>query len=505
MRKAAAVVGGLLLLAFVPHGCSGGARIWPRYQLEKALFDAQKELELAKLQNDKGQKVDQVALQAAFERVTSLYETFRSGATKEDSVLFRIGGDAFLRLADIYAADSNLQAAGKIYETVVRDTLIPLGYRRLATIGLGRTYELTGRFQEATQQYRQLVADFYPPIGEAGVNATVISLPRKLARLAGEYSPDSAAQWRSEGFTYYQTLADKYPHTQLGVVALGELGKMYMESRDWPKVVATLERATDTAGTVLPQYWIDIAEICAGQLRDTGKAVEVYTSVAERFPESPFRVDADLKRAQILVRQEKYAAARDVLATLKDDMANQPGAVLPAQLLFARAWALDGEWDRAKNEYLYLVTTFPRSLQAIEAALALAHRYGDEGKTERTDEWYNRADELATELARPGNKSPALIGQAMDFRVVIAVERKQWENAAARLGDIVNAFGPKSPAGGIALIQLGWLNLRERADTAAAAESWRQFIDTYPNHTQRQELEKEMKKWPKNYNQDMSS
>jgi tetratricopeptide (TPR) repeat protein len=505
MRFSAAVSGGLLLIVLAAAGCSGGARIWPRYQLEKAFFTAQKELELASLQAEKGQAVDRAALQAAFERVTGMFETFRAGATAEDSMLFRIGGDAYLRLADIYAADSNMDAAARLYQTLVVDTIFPVPYRRLAAIGLGRTHELAGRYVEATAQYRRLVAEFYPPVGDGGVNKTVLSLPRKLASLAGRYAPDSAAHWRSEGFQYYEALAEKYPHSELSVTALGELGKMYLDERDWPNVIATLERATDTAGTVLPAYWVDIAEICAGQLGDTAKALTVYARIAERFPESPFRADADIKRAQILLRQARYADARDVLATLKDDMPDKPGAVLPAQLLFALAWAQEGNWERAKNEYLYLVTTYPRSLQAIEAALAMARRFTEEGKTERVAEWYNRADELATELSKPGKRPPALTGQAMDFRVVIAVERKEWENAAARLADIVDAFGANSPAGGMALIQLGWMNLRERGDTAAAAQSWRRFIETYPNHAQRQELEKEMKKWPKNYNQDMSS
>jgi hypothetical protein len=205
------------------------------------------------------------------------------------------------------------------------------------------------------------------------------------------------------------------------------------------------------------------------------------------------------------MRRKEHAQARNLLSTLKEKFADRPAVMLAAQLLFASAVEAEGNWERAKNEYLFLITTYPQSLEAVQAALAVAHHFVRSGETGRVSEWYNRADELAAELARPDRYSPNMAGTAMDLRVAIAGEQKHWDDVASRLNDIVNAFSERSSAGGQALFRLGVLHLRERADTASAAAAWRRFMQAQPNHPQVSRLRDEMNKWPSTYNQDLGS
>lgn len=493
------------IFVFGLSGCGDSTGVWPRYQLERAYYKAQKELDRADLLGKSGQAADLPALRAAFEDVVELYARTASEFGADDTTLNLLGAQAYLRLADIYAADSGWNLAAHQYEIVAAGDQFAAQYKNMALMGLGRMNERLDNYLAAAHQYRTLLQTLYPPVGTGGINRDVMALPRRLILIAKDHVSDSSSVWEAEAFRYYNSLAEAYPHTEVGMAALGELGTLYAQKQDWQRVIATLKRAADTTGAIMPPYWIDIGEITANQLHDTVRALDIYAQVASAFSESPFRVDADMKRAQIHMRRGEYSDARTLLVSLKEQFPDRPAVMAAAQLMFASAVEAEGNWERAKNEYLVLTTTYPRSLEAVHAALAIAHHLARSGETDRVDEWYNRADELAAVLARPDRYAPAMAGTAMDLRVSIAGERKQWDDVAARLNDIINAFSDRSSAGGQALYRLGLLHLRERADTAAAAVAWRRFLEAQPNHPQLQVLRDEMNKWPSTYNQDSAS
>jgi tetratricopeptide (TPR) repeat protein len=488
-------------------GCGDATGVWPRYKLERAYYEAQKELERADLLGKAGQEADLPALRSAFASVLDLYRQTASpsGASDGDTLVHLIGAQSYLHMADICVADSQFREAANCYDTVAASDRFGKHFRHMALLGLGRTSERLGDYLAATGHYQRLLESFYPPVGDGGVNRDVLSLPRRIVDIGRRYAADSVAGWESRAAAYYDSLAIAYPHTEVGIAALGELGTLYADKRQWPDVIATLNRATDTAGTIMPPYWIDIGEITIARLGDTARGLDIFARVAESFADSPFRADADLKRAQIYMRRGQYAAARDLLAALKEKFKNRAGVVLAAQMYFALALEAEGNWDRAKSEYVYVITTFPQSLEAVQAALAIAHHFQRTGETAQVGEWYNRADELARDLARPDKFPAALAGGAMDMRVTVAAEQKRWSDAAERLNDIVNAFTDRSSAGANALFRLGLMELRERADTAAAAAAWQRLMRAQPRHPQLDMLRDEMNKWPKTYNQDLAS
>jgi len=501
--KIAAAASALAVLAL--GGCGDHDNVWPRYQLERSLYGARQEMALSSLQSESGRPQTSPALVAAYERTVDMFRHVTEGSTEADSAVFAIGGEAIMQLANLYLTDSNWTEARARFEQIIDEPRFQPQYQRMALMGLGRIAEQTGDYAFAAAHYRSLLDAFYPPVGDAGVNQDVLALPRHLVALADREFPDSVSAWEQFASKYYDSLAMAYPATEIGVAALGEKAKLETQLGRWQEAITTLERATDTSGTIIPPYWIDIGEISAGRLGDTDRAISVYAKVAEAFPDSPFRADADLKRCQLLMKRKDYAQVREILSELKDEFEDRSAAILPAQLLYASAFEAEGNWERAKNEYLYLVTTYPTSLQAVEAALAVARHFVASGETGREAEWYNRADELAAELAQPRRYSATTVGRAMDLRVGIAVEQKKWDAAATRLGDIVNTFTERSPAGAVALVRLGWLNLRERADTLAAGQAWRRFLDAYPTRPEGDALRQEMNKWPNNLKQDLSS
>jgi tetratricopeptide (TPR) repeat protein len=503
--RAAAWCVAVLLVSWPLGGCGDSQGRWSRYQVEKLFFSAHQAAERATLHAESGQATDRQALTRQFESALEEFAGLRPQLTVEDSAILRAGAQARLRLARLRQDDFEWELAAEQYRAVVSDALYPTHYRYVAHMELGRSLERLDQFPEAVAQYRQLLHSFYPPQSEGGVNREVLGLPLRLVVLAENRFPDSLDAYQAYAEAYYDTLATAYPHTALGVSALGELAKLYAYLGLWPRVVATLERATDSTGTILPAYWVDIGEIAAQEMADTARAIAIFQDVAQRFPETPYRVDADMKRATILMQRGEFEAARKDVARLKEEFEDRLAVVVPAQLLYARLYQAEGSWERARAEFTYLVTNFPQTTHAVEAAHTIARHYRNTDETTRSEEWYNRADDLAAAIARAGEMPPALVATAINMRVAMAVERDDWDAAATHLSEMAERFGPASTPGSAALERLGWLHLDERADTSAAGAAWQTLLDAYPEHPQAEVIKAEMNKWPTTRNTDFPS
>lgn len=497
MSIAIMVVSGMLL------SCGDSEGRWSKYQAQKSFFEAQHAMSQAELSLSSGQSVDREELSSSLKDALVNFNNLNSELTDADSVLLIMASQAYLGLGRIYAESNNWSDAVQLYRSLSEDLRFPHRYRTVGLMQLGRGYETQGQPIEAVSAYRELMVLFYPPESGSGVNLEVLRLGRRIVNIGARLLLDSLSSWREQSELYYDSLATGHPHTMLAVAAMGELASIQRDFGEWAKVLATLGRATDSAGEIAPAFRIDMAEIFAGRLYDTASALSIYDEIENEFPESVFRVDAELKRVQILMRRKQYREIRERLKALKDQFADRPGVMVPAQFAYAKSFEADGDFVRAKVEYQYLASHYPRSIQAVDGALVIARHAHAVGQSATATQWYDKADQMSSVLAGSDNVSAAVAGRSMELRAIIAIERERWDEAALRLGDITRAFDPRSPLCANALIRLGWLHLSKRVDTLAAAAAWTTFIKAFPGDPQADSLRIKMSTWPEIYIQDL--
>lgn len=478
-------------------GCSTDAQS-SRYKLEKQFFEVEQAWSKAELAGKSGNPVSTSELRANLESALDNFATARPQLGAGDSLLFGYAAGATQHLVQLLNAEQQWDEASKVQKQIATDTLFPMAVRHRALYGWASAYENAGRIAEACDLYRQLVLSFYPPVAEGGVNSDVLELPSRRVALAQNALPESLATYRSFGVQYYDSLAAGFPHTQLAFQALGELARIYGSQGQWDLAITTLGRAADTAGQVFPAYRIDQAEIWAGQIHDTARALKALADLSRELATSPFRIDADLKTADILFRRGQYQDVQKLLSETKTDL-GMPDADLAVGLLLARSYAMAGDRERARAEYAYLVTAFPHSLQAIEAAVATAQLNKDKNDTALATQWLARADSLAMDLVTFPGSPPKVVASALNARASLAVESKRWNDAATHLSSIAQTFGPEAPEGASALLRLGWIQVRELHDTLGAAQSWGAFLAVHPNHPDGAGIKTEMNKWPDRY------
>jgi len=496
---------GLASLSLYLFLVSCGGESGSHYDLEKRFYEAEQSWDKVRLQQESGVATSAIELRVQLESVLEEFAAARPSLGPADSSLFAYAAGTTHHLDELLSAEGQWDEVARHQERVATDTLFPLAVRHRALFGWGQALEQKDQVREACELYRQLVMSFFPPWSEGGVNTDVLSLPTRRTLLAESALPESLSAYRAFAERYYDSLATGYPHTQMAFQALGELARIQGTQGRWDEALETLGRATDTAGGVFPAYRIDQGEILAAQKHDTAAALLAFSEVARDMPESPFRVDADLKTAAILFRRGRYTQVQTLLQETKRKASDAQQVALAVGPLLARAFAAEGNRDRARAEFSFIVTTFPRSLQAVEAAASIAMLYEEQNDTATASAWRVRADSLAYHLANDAQSSPQIVAAAMNARASLAVESEHWEDAASHLAAIAQTFGPDVPMGASALVRLGWVQLRELNDTLAAGQAWRAFLVAHPEHPDGATLKAEMNKWPERYRENHPS
>ena len=485
-----------LCVALLLVSCGGSDS---HYDLEKKFFEVDQAWNKAQLQQEAGVATSPTELRAQLESVLEEFVVARPSLGLADSAVFSFAASATQHVSELLASEGQWVDVAKHQERVATDTLFPLAIRHRALYGWASALEQNGQIREACELYRQLVVSFFPPWSDGGVNTDVLSLPSRRALLAESALPESLSAYRAFGHRYYDTLATAFPHSQLAFQALGELAKLQGSQGLWDDALKTLDRARDTAGVVFAAYRIDRGEIMAAQKHDTAAALAAFAEVARELPASPFRVDADLKTAAILFRRGKFAQVQTLLQATKKEATEAQGVGLAVGPLLARSFAAEGNRERARAEFSLIVNTYPRSIQAVEAAASIGTLHDELKDSASGAAWRVRADSLAYQIAADPQSPPQLVAAAMNARASLAVESKRWDAAASHLAAIAETFGPNIPIGASALVRLGWVQLRQLNDTLAAGQAWREFLGAHPEHPDGATLKAEMNKWPERY------
>ena len=138
------------------------------------------------------------------------------------------------------------------------------------------------------------------------------------------------------------------------------------------------------------------------------------------------------------------------------------------QKYLALSYDRQGNWDRAEDEYQWLITNFTNTEEAFEAYLTIADHYNQVGNADLKNTWYRKADDFYAKMQRENAGTP-LEASAISYRAEVARRLEQWETAAKRLEELYRRFpneesGQRGLANAIVLYR-DKLNNKAKADS----------------------------------------
>ena len=377
---------------------------------------------------------------------------------------------ATARLASIYYADSKFDSSVIILNQLL--SLTHLSGRPLLSTqsNLARAYHAAGDWNSGIDVYKSIISTFYPPIDEdKNIITEVLNLPLELLKIniSLQNVPNTFEATESTR-DYYQRIIAEWPNTDLEKAARRMLAELLSDFSQWDMAIETLRAIKDSTGqTAIPES-IRIADFLSEGKQNHSEAISVYQGLLDRTADLALKANIQIKIAITHYRNSAYSDCLETLKYVKNNFNTQYMSSALPQKYVALSYEKQNKWDRAEDEYKWLITNFPNTEMAFDAYLTIADHYENSKNNQMAKLWYDKADEFYSKM-QAENQGSSIEASAISYRAEVARRLENWENAAERLEELFNRF-PNMEIGVKALRNA--INIyRNRLNNSAKADS----------------------------------
>ncbi len=476
---------GALVLLFAVAACEDTRPIQLRYDAEKALYQANQEDEKLRIKPEVVAEEQitnlrlryQAVMQQALNSADSIDAKTNSDEWKQ---LQLIAYEAAQRAENIAFAKKDFIAAREIMETIISRATLPPQNLLTARLQLGRALQRSKHWDSAKVIYDGLVSAFYPPLDSRGeVIRAVLDLPYNgylVERDIVESSErDSLAAATEE---YYQKLLRDYPSGNLSVAIHALLSVFFQREERFEDALQELKLVIDSTGQQALQARIRSWDINTFSLNRPRTALDDIAATSLSGSDTVFVPLLFFKRAEAYLELKSYDSARSAIYKIKNDFPEYFARNAVAQNLIAKSFAEEGKWERAENEYRWMIETFPRAKVSFRAYIEILQHYRKSGDNRRYDEWQKRALDFYGLTARRGSGGP-MEATAYSYMAEVYRLEENWSEAAKNLERIARKF-PSAEIGRRSALRGALLYRDKLADTAAANELFEVFKSSWP-------------------------
>lgn len=470
----AAVIAAAMLLA----SC-GPARDSERYAAEKKLFKARKLKEDLYAGGMKSEFLEKAA--GAYRGIVSEY----SGSAGTVAGIEEIVISAQMELGELEYRGRLLREARSDFEKAMELAKNVPPALANALYSAGVISEELGENAQATRYYTRFSERFLAADSIAGtvrMNPRYLVTPLKLADLADRQGDaEGSRRWLREAERVFSFVTEHETDPALLRETRYNLLATYLQQKNWTKGLG-LARELKQLYRSNPQDLSSItyleAKMYDDGLKNESKALELYRSIADSYPESPEAADAVLAAAGIHRKAGRLDEAVALYKKVIDSFKERIPAVVEAQWQLAHIEELKGDPEAAALRYRQIYTDFPETLQGFEAPLRIALIYHARGAGDAAKTAYNQALEHYEKLLS-GQRPPATRIMAEQYCIRALTENGRWKEAAERLTAIPDRYTDYSPFRGNYL-RAASIYEKELGDKGQAIRALETCVAKYP-------------------------
>jgi tetratricopeptide (TPR) repeat protein len=468
-------IASIIILSILLSGCGKDKHKQITYQAEQLYYLAEKLYRSASIRPD-------LVEAETYNRVTEAYRTVVNYCwTNLDLLppdkypidhgnLEKVSFLAARRLASIYLVNGKFDSSIIVYRQLLTLTRLSGNALLYTKASLARSLQYTGDWNSALNIYRSILDNFYPPITTRGeVMNQVIGLPLELIKTNSLLRLDNEADYDIvTAESYYIRLIEEWPNSQLENAARINLSAVYAFADRWQEAIDILENVIESGNDPENRAALLMANHYIDGKNDIQAAIDIYDRLVGNVDDSTKLAELYVRLANAHFNRGSYRRTREISTMLKNNFTRFFQSNPKPQDLIARAFELEGNWARAENEFLWLITNFPLTEESFDAYFRIADHYKEKGNSRLEQSWLARASEFYNEMA--ARYSGTIIeASAMTFLAEIARRNNQWSQAAELLEDAFNKY-PKHISGRRSLITAAAvyrekLNNTERADS----------------------------------------
>ena len=439
---------GLLAALLLLAGCGANPDATHLYQLEKLFYQAEREvrsagIDPAGLDNTQRQRLAELYGKTA-EYYRAVRGSFRGGSSSPTvRSAETIAIQSSLRMAALLSTTTDSDRALRIYQSIPTDYPAVPAYHAIARFELGRLFERRRQWDSAWAVYHELLYTYRPPPDTvSGYDMDWLRIPLHIAEVYDQLDlRPLAAAWLDSGLVFYRRVRDEYPAGTVNAIAKTNLATIHRVKGELRAAIDVLRTITDSTGKVIPEAQVEIGDLFYEGLKMPDSALGVFMAIVSRQPDSPAATIAQTKIAAIYIDQKKFPQARDILRPLKEAYEKKGKIVAGILLLLGRSYEEEGAWDRALNEYSWLVENFPTLKQSMDVMLHIIERMAAQNNLPVARQWQKTArEQFEKQIAQNPNTEPAATAQTYLARSCLLAQ--DWEGAAKEYQTLIDTYPP---------------------------------------------------------------
>jgi tetratricopeptide (TPR) repeat protein len=461
---------------FFIFSCSNQGDITLRYKIEKELYNSERLRQVLFINLKAASPED-------FKRVIHSYQKVLDLSTSQAKIPLEmeiqdLAASALLRIAELQFLQKEFDSAMESFQKVLHNYPEVTSKNKSALSGIARIYYEKKEKEKAVETYHQLLENYPPIIKKNQPDPDLFAIPNHLIQL---YSPQEEKAKREGEFeyalNYYQNLIQSHPHTQISFAATLSLARAYQIQGRWKESINILETATDSTGEVPGPVLLQIGNIYYDELKDEKNAFSTFHRVLSSSVDSLSQAEAQMKIGMIYFQKKDYAEAKSELAKVNRFYPRATPFVATSQYLIAQIYEKGGEWERALNEYNWLMVNNPLSPEGLDAPLRIVSYYQIENPALVTES-YEKGLKHYEELLNKYEDKP--FAYQIEFqRVKLLVLLKDWDKAISSLQNIAEKHSG-TEAGLNALLNLYRIYKSELKDERKSKELFARISSEYP-------------------------
>jgi outer membrane protein assembly factor BamD (BamD/ComL family) len=434
MRSSILMIAAMAVLAaglMIFSGCGDEDRS-PTYEAEKALFDARRYASELTFPTLNVEFLNRTL--TAYRKIIDDY----SGDAESIEGMGLILVTAQMELAELEFRASMFEDARKdflhVYEIAGNvpaaraNALWSAAYISRETGDIEKALELFSKFHEEYLSGDQI-------IDTARFNRRYILTPLRIAELCRAITDLACAKkWLGEAEKIYSHIIRSNASGEIKKEARYNLVSTYLLSEEWVKARETIRemRKIYEDQADIPSLLFLEARIELDGFGDRERAVSVFDKITTAHPRSKEAPTALLMKGNILLEDKKYDDAAAAYDRVLEEYGGSGPEEVEARWQLAILEESRNNWIEASLHYKAVYTSFPTTIQGMEAPLRVAAHYRKTGESEALEAAYERAAEHYDRLSSMQYSEMVRI-VAEEYHVRTLVEQERWKEAASRL------------------------------------------------------------------------
>jgi tetratricopeptide (TPR) repeat protein len=451
-----------VLLLFLLAHCSDVNGIKDRYLAERMFYRANKLYQNIQVNPRSAGSSDYKQARESFRRISVKYSvaSLRTEGHRSEKLrgeLLALTGTSQMNVADLFFQEGQFDSAIVEYHGVVRDHAAEQVFSSRAQYYIGLSYQNVGKWGDAVSAFDVLLQNYPPFTGTPDQpNANILRVPVYIAQVYREQGEIAEADRHfQKAREYLLGVVQEWPNTLSAQFAQNQIVSSYLSQERWREAIIALEPLVVVHGDSIepPEASFTMAGLYQEKLHNPAQAMKIYTDMLEKYPNARKLSRVHLAMGKIHLQRGALAMSREKFKGVIFDFPEQAAIGAHAQYYLALTYEMEGEWDKALNEFRWILDNYPNSPEALQVPHHIMEHYIKFSDRELANSAYSQAlRDYDRFIAKNPDSPQAVYGQ---WYIALCHEMmEKWEDAIAALEVLVENY-PQSSQVLLSLLRIG--------------------------------------------------